>query len=89
MSPVPADADAELKRIGHALRPLDIVLVNTSAGAKYGGRAPSRSSNRVGLEIVVFRGKFSTKCFGRAYRESLHAAARERFTIPVCDFFTG
>lgn len=30
------DVEAELARIGHALRPLDIVLVNTSAGARYG-----------------------------------------------------
>ena len=32
----PSDVEAELARIGHRLRPLDIVLVNTSAGAKYG-----------------------------------------------------
>lgn len=32
----PADIEAELKRIGHTLRPLDIVVVNTSAGAHYG-----------------------------------------------------
>ncbi|MEL7216133.1 MAG: cyclase family protein [Pseudomonadota bacterium] len=31
-----ADVEAELKRIGHELRPLDIVVVNTSAGARYG-----------------------------------------------------
>jgi kynurenine formamidase len=31
-----ADVEAELERIGHRLRPADIVLVNTSAGAKYG-----------------------------------------------------
>jgi hypothetical protein len=37
MSPAPADVDAEFWRIGHVLRPLDIVLVNTSAGAKYVG----------------------------------------------------
>jgi kynurenine formamidase len=30
------DVEAELKRIGHALRPLDIVVVNTAAGARYG-----------------------------------------------------
>ncbi|HHS83066.1 MAG TPA: cyclase family protein [Devosia sp.] len=30
------DVEAELKRIGHELRPLDIVVVNTSAGAAYG-----------------------------------------------------
>jgi len=32
----PADVEAELKRIGHTLRPLDIVVVNTSAGMRYG-----------------------------------------------------
>jgi kynurenine formamidase len=32
-----ADIAAELKRIGHELRPFDIVLVNTAAGAAYGG----------------------------------------------------
>ncbi len=31
-----ADIEAELDRIGHALAPLDIVLVNTAAGARYG-----------------------------------------------------
>lgn len=32
----PGDVDAELKRIGHALSPLEIVVVNTSAGQRYG-----------------------------------------------------
>jgi kynurenine formamidase len=31
-----AEIDAELERIGHTLRPLEIVLVNTRAGARYG-----------------------------------------------------
>lgn len=31
-----ADVAAELTRIGHELSPLDIVVVNTSAGARYG-----------------------------------------------------
>ncbi len=31
-----AEVEAELKRVGHALQPLDIVVVNTSAGARYG-----------------------------------------------------
>jgi kynurenine formamidase len=30
------DIDAELNRIGHRLRPFDMVLVNTSAGVRYG-----------------------------------------------------
>ena len=32
----PDDMEAELERIGHDLRPLDIVVVNTSAGECYG-----------------------------------------------------
>jgi kynurenine formamidase len=32
----PDDVDAELKRIGHTLRPLEIVVVNTGAGGRYG-----------------------------------------------------
>lgn len=31
-----ADVEAELKRIGHDLQPLDIVVVNTAAGLRYG-----------------------------------------------------
>ena len=31
-----ADVEAELRRIGHTLSPLEIVVVNTSAGAAYG-----------------------------------------------------
>lgn len=32
----PADVEAELSRIGHTLRPLEIVVVNTRAGSRYG-----------------------------------------------------
>jgi len=32
------DVEAELKRIGHTLRPLEIVVVNTRAGSAYGQR---------------------------------------------------
>ena len=32
----PDDVEAELKRIGHELKPLEIVVVNTSAGKRYG-----------------------------------------------------
>ena len=31
-----ADVEAELERIGHTLSPLDIVVVNTAAGTRYG-----------------------------------------------------
>lgn len=32
----PNDVDAELSRIGHTVQPLDIVVINTSAGDRYG-----------------------------------------------------
>jgi kynurenine formamidase len=32
----PGDVEAELKRIGHTLKPLEIVLVNTGAAQRYG-----------------------------------------------------
>jgi len=32
----PNDVEAELRRIGHALQPLEIVVVNTRAGTRYG-----------------------------------------------------
>jgi kynurenine formamidase len=32
----PADVEDELNRIGHELRPLEIVVINTRAGARYG-----------------------------------------------------
>lgn len=32
----PAEVEAELDRIGHTLKPLDIVVINTAAGARYG-----------------------------------------------------
>jgi kynurenine formamidase len=32
----PSDVEAELKRIGHELSPLEIVVVNTRAGSRYG-----------------------------------------------------
>jgi kynurenine formamidase len=33
---LPGDVEAELKRIGHELRPLEIVVINTRAGERYG-----------------------------------------------------
>jgi kynurenine formamidase len=42
-----AEIEAELARIGHSLQPLDIVLVNTAAGARYG--APDYVSRGCGI----------------------------------------
>ncbi len=49
-----ADVEAELKRIGHELRPLDIVVVNTSAAAKYGTPAYVPSGCGMGAEATLY-----------------------------------
>jgi kynurenine formamidase len=49
-----ADVEAELTRIGHALRPLDIVLVNTSAGARYGAPNYVPSGCGMGREATLY-----------------------------------
>jgi len=48
-----ADVEAELKRIGHQLKPLDIVVVNTSAGAKYGRPDYVASGCGMGAEATL------------------------------------
>ena len=50
----PSDVEAELARIGHRLRPLDIVLVNTSAGAKYGRPDYVPSGCGMGREATLY-----------------------------------
>jgi kynurenine formamidase len=49
-----SDVEAELKRIGHALKPLDIVVVNTSAGAKYGRPDYVASGCGIGAEATLY-----------------------------------
>src|SRR5215213_1354814 len=49
-----ADVDAELARIGHELRPLEIVVVNTSAGAKYGQDDYVRCGCGMGREATLY-----------------------------------
>ncbi|MBI5277532.1 MAG: cyclase family protein [Burkholderiales bacterium] len=43
----PEDVAAELTRVGHALKPLEIVVVNTRAGSRYG--QPDYLSSGVGM----------------------------------------
>lgn len=45
---------AELARIGHVLRPLDIVVINTAAGARYGQPDYLDSGCGVGREGTLF-----------------------------------
>jgi len=47
------DVNAELGRIGHVLSPLDIVLINTSAGARYGQADYVASGCGMGREATL------------------------------------
>jgi kynurenine formamidase len=49
-----AEVEAELKRIGHDLQPFDIVVVNTSAGAKYGQADYVPSGCGMGREATLY-----------------------------------
>src|SRR5674476_47234 len=48
------DVENELKRIGHTLSPLEIVVVNTSAGAKYGRPDYVASGCGMGYEATMY-----------------------------------
>jgi len=49
-----ADVEAELARIGHTLAPLDIVLVNTAAAARYGHADYVDSGCGMGREATLY-----------------------------------
>ncbi len=49
-----ADIEAELKRIKHTLKPLEIVVVNTAAGAKYGQPDYVPSGCGMGREATLY-----------------------------------
>jgi kynurenine formamidase len=48
------DVEAELARIGHTLRPLEIVVVNTRAGARYGHEDYVSSGCGMGEEATLY-----------------------------------
>ena len=50
----PDDVEAELKRIGHDLQPLDIVLVNTAAGAAFGKPEYIHTGCGMGREATLY-----------------------------------
>jgi kynurenine formamidase len=50
----PEDVEAELSRIGHVLKPLEIVLVNTRAGSAYGTLEYLRAGCGMGLEATLY-----------------------------------
>ena len=49
-----ADVEAELARIGHELQPLDIVVVNTRAGARYGHDDYVSAGCGMGYEATMY-----------------------------------
>ena len=81
-----ADVEAELARIGHELQPLEIVVVNTSAGAKYGQDDYVRSGCGMGREATLHllerggggdrHGRVELGRAVRAHRRALRARAR-------------
>jgi kynurenine formamidase len=48
------DVEAELKRIGHNLSPLEIVVVNTAAGVRYGSENYVNSGCGMGREATLY-----------------------------------
>ncbi len=49
-----AEVEAELARIGHVLKPLEIVVVNTRAGARYGQRDYVSAGCGMGYEATMY-----------------------------------
>jgi len=49
-----SDVEAELRRVEHELSPLDIVVVNTAAGARYGHDDFVSSGCGMGLEATMY-----------------------------------
>ncbi len=49
-----ADVEAELKRIGHTLSPLEIVIVNTAAGKRYGQDDYVTAGSGMGYEATMY-----------------------------------
>jgi kynurenine formamidase len=49
-----ADVEAELRRIGHTLKPLEIVVVNTRAGSRYGHNDYVSAGCGMGYEATMY-----------------------------------
>ena len=59
-----ADVEAELKRIGHDLQPLDIVLVNTAAGVAFGDPGFIHKGCGMGEEATLYLTERGVKVVG-------------------------
>ena len=60
-----ADVEAELKRIGHTLKPLEIVVVNTAAGVRYGEPDYVPTGCGMGREATLYLTSRGVKITGR------------------------
>jgi kynurenine formamidase len=49
-----SEVEEELKRIGHELKPLEIVVVNTRAGSRYGNPDYVNSGCGMGYDATIF-----------------------------------
>ena len=58
------DVEAELARIGHELKPYDIVVVNTAAGAVYGQDEYTLRGCGMGRDATVFLAEAGVKIVG-------------------------
>jgi kynurenine formamidase len=77
----PADVEAELERIEHALAPLEIVVVNTSAGIRYGGDDYVTAGCGMGFDATMYlleRGVRLTGTDGWSW-DAPFAHTRERY----------
>jgi kynurenine formamidase len=75
------DVAAELQRIGHELQPLEIVLVNTRAGSRYGHEDYVRAGCGMGREATLYlleRGVRLTGTDGWSW-DAPFAHTRERY----------
>ena len=60
----PADVETELRRIGHQLAPMEIVVVNTAAGARYGRDDYVTAGCGMGLEATMYLLKHGVRVTG-------------------------
>lgn len=75
-----ADVEAELARIGHTLQPLEIVLINTAAGQRYGHDDYVDAGCGMGKEATLYlleRGVRVTGTDGWSWDAPFSATARE------------
>jgi kynurenine formamidase len=59
-----ADVETELSRIGHVLQPLDIVVVNTAAGGRYGQPGYVASGCGMGRDATLYLAERGVKVVG-------------------------